>query len=84
MICEKCSCVNEDGAKFCEKCGHLLGTEPSIEKKVDLPITKKKLEPFTKVQKFGIVFAIVIVLILAGGFSFAKNYYSKENQVDRY
>ncbi len=77
--------------------GHLLGTEPSIEqkavdintpensgKKVELPITKKKLEPVTKAQKFGIIFATVIVLILAGGFSFAKNYYSKENQVDRY
>lgn len=97
MKCEKCSCVNEDNAKFCEKCGHLLGTEPSKEqkdeevhtskktgKKVDLSTAKTKIKKLTKVQKIGIIVITVIILLLAGGFAFAKNYYSKENQVNRY
>lgn len=97
MKCEKCSFVNEDNAKFCEKCGHLLGTEPSKEqkdeevhtskktgKKVDLSTAKAKIKTLTKVQKIGIIVITVIILLLAGGFAFAKNYYSKENQVNRY
>ncbi|WP_034536973.1 zinc ribbon domain-containing protein [Carnobacterium inhibens] len=97
MICEKCSCVNEDSAKFCEKCGHLLGTEPSNKQKgeevhvsgktsnkVDLSKVTTKIKKFTKVQKIGIIVITVIILLLAGGFAFAKNYYSKENQVNRY
>ncbi len=97
MKCEKCSYVNEDSAKFCEKCGHLLGTEPSNEQKdeefhvsektrnkVNLSLAKTKTKKLTKVQKIGIIVIIVVVLLLAGGFAFAKNYYSKENQADRY
>lgn len=97
MKCEKCSYVNEDSAKFCEKCGHLLGTEPSNEQKdeefhvsektrnkVNLSLAKTKTKKLTKVQKIGIIVIIVVVLLLAGSFAFAKNYYSKENQTDRY
>lgn len=97
MKCEKCSCVNEDSAKFCEKCGHLLGTEPSEEQKgeevlvpektsnkVDLSLVTTKIKTLTKIQKIGIIVTAVVTLLLAGGFAFAKNYYSKENQADRY
>lgn len=97
MKCEKCSCVNEDSAKFCEKCGHLLGTEPSEEQKgeevlvpektsnkVDLSLVTTKIKTLTKIQKIGIIVTTVVVLLLAGSFAFAKSYYSKENQADRY
>lgn len=97
MVCEKCNSINENGAKFCENCGHLLGTEPVKEqklvdvdalkksvKRVDFATTKTKLRTLTKIQKTGIIVATVVVLLLAGGFAFAKDYYSRENQINRY
>ncbi|MFL2134416.1 zinc ribbon domain-containing protein [Desemzia sp. FAM 23990] len=96
-MCKKCSFTNEDGAKFCENCGHLLGTEPTKEQKlvdvdalkknvqkVDLAKAKMKLKSLTKIQKIGIILITVVVLLFAGGFAFANNYYTRENQVSRY
>lgn len=97
MICEKCGFTNEATAKFCEKCGHSLGSQPVKEhklvdvdalkhtvQKVDLAKAKTKLKSFTKKQKIGIILIAVLVVLVSGGFAFANNYYSRENQVSRY
>lgn len=101
MKCEKCSFSNENSAKFCENCGHLLSAEPAKEvkeekevhsaaapktnaTKADLSKAKDKVRALTKVQKIGFVSVIVVVLLFAVGFAFAKDYYAKENQISRY
>ncbi|WP_028273433.1 zinc ribbon domain-containing protein [Atopococcus tabaci] len=86
--CEHCQHQNEADAKFCENCGKEMGAQSAASIPTEVPKAvprrKEDRKPLTKKQKITVAAAGAAAVVLIGGYAFAENYYSFENQAQRY
>lgn len=94
--CMNCQHINEENASFCEECGTPLNPEVQPLNQEEPSDTNTSTEntfntnephyskPLTKKNKIFILTGCLLVILFAATFSFGKNYYSKENQIDRF
>ena len=80
MKCRQCGHINEEGARFCEKCG-----QPLIEE--SRPIKPKKKHHF----KWLIPFLLILIVAVGGGIALvmtrspqSKDYTMLLDEADRY
>ena len=79
MYCPNCNSENNDGAKFCKKCGTPLKNNTVSHEKVMTNISKEKSGDNT--TKIIIITLIVIAVVLAGAFVYIYGF-SNNNQQD--
>lgn len=76
MICPSCKTENNEGAKFCKKCGAPLETKTIDHESMINSMSKDKSDNTTKII---IVALIVVVVVLAGAFIYLQGFGHDDN-----
>ena len=77
MICPSCKTENNDGAKFCKKCGTPLENNTISHEKMINSMSNDKSDNTTKII---IVALIAVVVVLAGAFIYLQGFGHNDSQ----
>lgn len=74
MKCPNCDSENNDGAKFCKKCGTPLNNEVSHEKMIN----SMSKESSSNSTKYIIIALVIVAVVLAGTFAYLYGFGSNQ------
>lgn len=91
-FCHSCGHQNDESAIYCENCGADLDAENNTRDNsasteqtiIEKEKTNKTNIHVTKTQTIIFAIIVIILLVLFGGYKIGENYYSFDNQVERY